>query len=146
MSRPEYESSDSEIADILASARVIALVGASDKPTRPSHGVMGFLLSQGYHVIPVNPVLAGQEIHGQTVVATLADIKGPIDIVDIFRNSKDAADAVNQAIEVAAGAVWMQLGVVNEHAARAAHDAGLGVVMDRCPAIEIPRLGINPVH
>lgn len=140
-----YEASDSEIAEILSAARTIALVGASANPARPSHGVMRFLLGQGYHVIPVNPGLAGQEIHGQTVAGNLSDIKEPIDIVDIFRNGEAAGEVVDEAIAKGAKAVWMQLGVINPQAAARARAAGLGVVMDRCPAIEIPRLGIAPV-
>ena len=138
-------ASDSDIAELLGRARSIALVGASPKADRPSYRVMGKLLAHGYHVIPVNPGLAGQEIHGQTVVASLADIDEPIDMVDIFRNSEAAGDVVDEAIAAGAGAVWMQLGVINEPAAQRAREAGLQVVMDHCPAIEIPRLGLSPV-
>ncbi|MCB2014493.1 MAG: CoA-binding protein [Sphingobium sp.] len=138
-------TSDSDIAELLRTVRTIALVGASQKPDRPSYRVMGKLLAHGYHVIPVNPGLAGQEIHGQTVVASLADIDEPIDMVDIFRNSEAAGDVVDEAIAAGASAVWMQLGVINEPAAQRAREAGLKVVMDHCPAIEIPRLGLAPV-
>ncbi|MGE4429487.1 MAG: CoA-binding protein [Sphingobium sp.] len=138
-------STDREIADLLSSVRTIALVGASDRVGRPSNGVMHFLLAQGYRVIPVNPVLAGKTLHGQTVVAHLSDIGEPIDMVDIFRNSEAAGEVVDEAISVGAKTVWMQLGVINPPAADRAEAAGLAVVMDRCPAIDIPRLGLSPI-
>nr|WP_271271444.1 CoA-binding protein [Aliamphritea hakodatensis] len=128
------------IRSVLTSAKTIAMVGASPKAHRASNQVMHFLLSKGYNVIPVNPNKVGEEIHGQTVVASLADINEPIDLVDIFRNSVEAGDAVDEAIAVNAKAVWMQLGVINEPAAAKAAAAGLQVVMDKCPAIELPRL------
>ena len=134
--------SDQDIAALLTSTRRIALVGASAKPERASNEIFKFLREQGYDVTPVNPALAGQELYGVPVVESLADIEGDIDMVDIFRNSAAAGEAVDQAIAVGAKAVWMQLGVINELAAARATAAGLKVVMDRCPKIEIPRLGL----
>ncbi len=134
--------SDEEIATLLKTSRTVALVGASAKPGRDSHAVMSFLQGQGYRVIPVNPGLEGQTLLGEMVVSTLADIKEPIDFVDIFRNSDAAGQIVDQAIGVRARAIWMQLGVVNPQGANRAEAAGLKVVMDRCPKIEIPRLGL----
>lgn len=135
---------DADIADVLTQTRTIALVGASDRPDRPSHEVMKFLLGRGYQVIPVNPALAGQEVLGQTVVASLDDV-GPVDLVDIFRNSEAAGPIVDAAIRIGAKAVWMQLGVINPQAAERAEAAGLKVVMNHCPKIEIGRLGIAPI-
>ena len=134
--------SDQDIGALLTSTRRIALVGASAKPERASNEILRFLLDQGYDVIPVNPVLAGEMLHGVPVVASLADIEGDIDMVDIFRNSEAAGVTVDEAIAVGVKAVWMQLGVINEPAAKRATDAGLKVVMDRCPKIEIPPLGL----
>lgn len=133
---------DEEIRHILTQTRRIALVGASAKPERPSHEVMAYLLGQGYDVTPVNPGLAGQEILGRKVVATLEEA-APLEMVDLFRNSDAVEEPVREAIRLGAQTIWMQLGVVNEAAAAAARAAGLAVVMDRCPAIEIPRLGLS---
>jgi len=135
-------ATDEDIAELLTNARTIALMGASDRPDRPSYRVMKFLQDQGYRVLPVNPTITGEHIHGEFVWRDLFQIGEPIDIVDIFRNSENASEAVDQAIAVGAGAVWMQLGVINEEAAQRAEAAGLDVVMNRCPAIEIPRLGL----
>ncbi len=134
--------SDDRIRDILRSVRTIALLGASPKPERPSHGVMRFLLGKGYHVIPVNPGQAGKEINGQRVVARLADIAEPVDMVDVFREPYSLPGIVDEvlAMNPRPPVLWTQLGVVNEDAARRAREAGLQVVMDRCPAIEYPRL------
>jgi predicted CoA-binding protein len=136
---------DADIARLLRETRTIAMVGASAKLERPSYRVMRFLLDRGYNVIPVNPGQAGKQIHGQTVVASLADIAEPVDMVDIFRESSAAGRIVDEAIAIGAKAVWMQLGVIDAEAAARAEAAGLKVVMDHCPAIEIPRLGIEPV-
>jgi predicted CoA-binding protein len=138
-------TSDEDIAALLNGARTIALVGASDRPDRPSYGVMKVLQDHGYRVLPVNPQIPGEHIHGEFVWDRLSDIGVPIDIVDIFRNSAAAGQAVDDAIAVRAKAVWMQLGVVNEEAAARAEAAGLKVVMDRCPAIDIRRLRLAPV-
>ena len=108
-----------DIAELLGQARTIAMVGASDRPNRASYGVMRFLQSRGYRVIPVNPQIAGEDLHGERVVASLADIGEPIDIVDIFRRPLAAGDAVDEAIAAGARAVWLQLGVINEEAASA---------------------------
>lgn len=135
------ESGD-DIAALLSGTKIVALVGASANAARDSHRIMAFLQQQGYRVIPVNPGLAGQTLLGETVVSALADIAEPIDLVDIFRNSVAAGSVVDEAIAVGAKAVWMQLGVVNPEAAARAEAAGLQVVMDHCPKIEIPKLGL----
>jgi predicted CoA-binding protein len=135
--------SDDVIASILTTTRRIAVVGASNKPARPSYGVMQFLIAQGYDVTPVNPGLVGNQILGRNVVATLAEA-APLEMVDLFRNAAEVEEPVNEAIRLGAKTIWMQLGVINETAAAAARAAGLTVIMDRCPAIEIPRLGLQP--
>ena len=137
---------DAGIKALLEETRTIALVGASDRPNRPSYGVMKFLQSHGYRVIPVNPQITGEHIHGEFVFRELSQLGDPIDIVDIFRNSAAAGEAVDQAIAAGAKAVWMQLGVVDEAAAARAEAAGLQVVMDRCPAIDIPRFGVAKIE
>jgi predicted CoA-binding protein len=138
-------TSPDAIRTLLQETRRIALVGASDRPDRASYGVMKALLDHGYEVIPVNPVLTGKSVLGQTVVSTLSEIVEPIDLVDIFRNSEAAGQTVDEAIAVRAKSVWMQLGVINDAAAARAEAAGLKVVMDRCPKIDIVRLAIAPI-
>ena len=137
---------DEDIKELLANARTIAMVGASDRPDRASNRVMKFLREQGYRVIPVNPQITGEHIHGEYVWRELAQIGEPIDIVDVFRRPQAAGDAVDAAIAVGAKAVWMQIGVINEEAALRAEAAGLKVVMDRCTKIESPRLNIKPLN
>lgn len=138
---PQFKNpDDAAIKTLLETTKTIALVGASPKPERPSNEVMKFLLDRGYHVIPVNPGQAGGQIHGQTVVASLAEIAEPVDMVDIFRNSNDAPGVIDAAIAIGAKSVWMQLGVIAPDAAVKAQENGMIAVMDRCPAIEIPRL------
>ncbi len=132
--------SDSYIRDILVRNRTIAMVGASPKPSRPSHFVMKYLLAKGFEVIPVNPGQAGKAILDQRVYASPADIAKPVEIVDIFRNADAALAATHEAIRIRAKVVWMQLGARNDEAARLAEAAGLKVVMNRCPKIEYGRL------
>lgn len=136
-------TTDAEIRALLTGARTIALVGASDRPDRASHGVMAFLQGHGYRVLPVNPAITGQHVLGEYVWDQLDQLGMPIDIVDIFRRSDAVGPIVDDAIRVGAKAVWMQLGVVNHEAAAKAEAAGLQVVMDRCPKIEIRRLGLS---
>ena len=131
-----------DIKSLLSETRTIALVGASDRPDRPSYGVMAFLQRHGYRVIPVNPQITGEHVHGEYVWRELAQIGEPIDLVDIFRRPLAAGEAVDEAIAAGAKAVWLQIGVINEDAAARAEAAGLKVVMNRCPKIDIPRLGV----
>ena len=138
-------TTDAEIRALLEGARTIAMVGASDRPDRPSHGVMDFLQGQGYRVLPVNPQITGEHVLGEYVWDNLAQLGMVIDIVDIFRRSDAVGPIVDEAIKVGAKAIWMQLGVINPEAAARAEAAGLQVVMDRCPKIEIRRLGLAPV-
>jgi predicted CoA-binding protein len=138
-------TSEEDIAALLAETRTIAMIGASDRPSRPSYGVMGFLQDHGYRVIPVNPQITGEHVHGEYVWRELSQIGEPIDLADVFRRREAAGDAVDQAIAAGAKAVWMQLGVINEEAAARAEAAGLKVVMDRCPVIEIRRMRLPAV-
>jgi predicted CoA-binding protein len=133
---------DQDIAGILVGTRRIAMVGASSKPYRPSNEVLGFLLGHGYHVTPVNPWLAGQSVRGRPAVSTLEEA-APLEMVDIFRNPAHVAPIVDAAIRLGARVVWMQLGVIDETAARHGREAGMTVVMDRCPVIEWRRLGLT---
>ena len=134
---------DAQITAILTQTRRIALVGASLKPWRASHGVMRFLLDRGFDVTPVNPVLAGASIHGRNTVASLKDAT-PLEMVDVFRNTSHVGPLVDTAIALGARVIWMQLGVIDQEAAAKARAAGIAVVMDRCPVIEDRRLG--PFH
>ena len=135
--------SDAYLRDILTGVRTIAVVGASPRPHRPSHGVMRYLQRHGYRAIPVNPFAAGETILGEPCYAALAEVPEPVDMVDIFRRSEVAGAPVDAAIAIGAKVVWMQLGVVDESAAARAEAHGIKVVMNRCPAIEIPRLGLG---
>ena len=138
-------TADADIAQLLRETRTIALIGASDRPDRPSYNVMRVLQEWGYRVLPVNPQITGEHVHGEYVWRELSQIGEPIDMVDIFRRPIAAGEAVDEAIAAGAKSVWLQIGVINHEAAARAEAAGLKVVMDRCPAIEIPRLGIAPV-
>jgi hypothetical protein len=133
---------DAYLREILTSVRTIAVVGASPRRERPSHGVMAYLQRRGYRTIPVNPNSAGATINGETVYARLADVPEPIDMVDVFRRTEMAGGVVDEAIAAGAKVVWMQLGVRDDDAAARAEAHSLKVVMNRCPAIEIPRLGL----
>jgi uncharacterized protein len=135
---------DEFIAGILSDAQTIAMVGASGESNRPSYFAMKYLLGKHYRIIPINPGQAGREILGMPVYASLADLPGTVDIVDIFRNSAAALDITREAIRLkhrlGLKVIWMQLGVVNDAAAAEAEAAGLKVVMNRCPKIEYGRL------
>ena len=136
--------SDDYVADILRGAKSIAMIGASANTSRPSYFAMKYLIGKGYRVVPINPGLVGQQILGQSVVATLAEVTGPVEIVDIFRNAEAALEVTREAIQLkdrlGIKVVWMQLGVRNDTAAVEAEGAGLKVVMNRCPKIEYGRL------
>jgi predicted CoA-binding protein len=141
----DHESySDEYLRGILESVRTIAVVGASPRRERPSHRVMAYLQRRGYRAIPVNPNAAGGTINATRVYASLAEVPEPIDMVDVFRRTEAAGGVVDQAITIGAGVVWMQLGVRDDAAAARAEAHGIKVVMNRCPAIEIPRLGLPP--
>ncbi|HUG95163.1 MAG TPA: CoA-binding protein [Pleomorphomonadaceae bacterium] len=136
------------IERVLRETQTWAVVGCSSNPIRPSHGVARTLMDYGYRMIPVNP--RETQVHGQTAYADLFSAQAdavaaghPIEVVDIFRNLAVAGIHVDEAVEIGAKAVWMQLGVIDEEAAERAHAAGLWVVMDRCPAIELPRLSLG---
>ena len=126
---------DEDLYALLAGTRTIAMIGASDRPDRPSYGVMAFLQSRGYRVLPVNPQITGEHVHGEYVWRELSQIGEPIDLVDIFRRPEAAGEAVDQAIAAGAKSVWLQIGVINGRAAGPRRRPK--VVMDRCPKIEI---------
>ena len=138
---PPLDYSDDLLRQVLRGVRTIAVVGASANWNRPSYIVSRYLQEKGYRVIPVNPGLAGQQLLGETVYADLSAIPEPVDMVDIFRNSEAAGPITDQAVQIGAKVVWMQLSVRNDEAAARAQAAGLIVVMDRCPKIEFGRLG-----
>lgn len=131
---------DSYIRDILRDTKTIAMVGASTNWARPSFFAMKYLQAKGFRVIPVNPGAAGQDLLGEKVYATLKDIPEKIDMVDVFRSSEHVGPIADEAIAIGAKILWLQLGVVNEEAARKAEAAGIKVVMNRCPKIEFGRL------
>src|ERR687888_1060075 len=133
--------SDAKLRSILQRVKTIAMVGASSNWNRPSYFVMKYLQGKGYRVIPVNPGIAGQDLLGERVYASLRDIPDPVDMVDVFRPARDAPGIVADAIAIGAKVVWMQLGIRNDEAAAAAERAGIEVVMNRCPKIEFGRLG-----
>lgn len=134
---------DAKIRGILESVKVIAVVGWSPKPDRPSHRVAAYLAGRGYRVIPVNPGVAGSRALGEVVRASLSEIGEGVDMVDIFRRSEEVPGVVAEALALPGlKAIWMQLGVAHAQAAAEAEAAGVQVVQDRCPAIEIPRLGL----
>jgi predicted CoA-binding protein len=139
---PTY--SDALIARLLRSVKTIAMVGASPNPVRPSFFAMKYLLDKGFHIIPVNPGQAGKEILGETVYAQISDLPAPVDMIDIFRNSEAAGPITNEALankdRLGLKVIWMQLGVINEEAAKRAEAAGVTVIMNRCPKIEYGRL------
>ena len=132
--------SDEAIAQLLVQVKRIALIGASAKPERPSHRVMQFLLDEGYEVLPINPGWAGQRLLGHTVYASLADLPTSVDMADIFRDAASLPEVAQDVVDAGIPTMWTQLEVVNAEAERTALDAGLQLVVGRCPAIEIPRL------
>ncbi|MCC1481766.1 CoA-binding protein [Roseibaca sp. Y0-43] len=135
-------ASDTTLCNVLTDTRVIALVGFSANPARPSHGVARFLVRKGYRVIPVNPGLAGQLFEGETIRASLADCPPDVDLVDIFRRSEEVGGVVDDALAYLPNlrTIWMQLGVFDRDAAARAASRGVTVIWDKCPAIEHPRL------
>jgi predicted CoA-binding protein len=138
-------TTDAEIRDLLTATRTVALVGISDRPDRASNHVMAAMQEHGYRVLPVNPMITGEHIHGEYVWRELSQLGDTIDIVDVFRKSSEAGAVVDAAIAVGAKAVWLQLGVIDAAAAARAEAAGLWVVMDRCIKIELERLGVAPI-
>ena len=138
-------TADDDIRTLLTETRTVAMIGASDRPDRPSYGVMKAMQDHGYRVLPVNPTIAGEHVHGEYVWDRLDQLGMPIDMVDIFRRSDRAGEAVDEAIAAGAKSVWMQIGVIDQAAAARAEAAGLKVVMDRCPKIDIARLRVPRV-
>ena len=138
---PHTNPADDAIRAILTSSRTIALVGASSKPDRPSHGIMKGLLKDGFHVIPVSP--RETEVLGQKAYATLADIPETVDIVDVFRRAEDTPPIADEAVKIKAKVLWLQLGISNDDAAARATAGGLTTVMDLCIGETIKRLGIT---
>ncbi|MDH0356933.1 CoA-binding protein [Morganella sp. GD04133] len=134
---------DTFLTGILQQVKTIAVAGASDKPDRPVYHVMEYLLGQGYRVIPVNPKLAGKTLIGQLVYGSLADIPEPVDMVDVFRNADAAPGIAQEAIAIKANVLWLQQGIISSEAKALAENAGMLFVEDRCPKIEIPRLGLE---
>src|SRR5499427_5883073 len=132
---------DAQLRAILQRVKTIAMVGASSNWNRPSYFVMKYLQGKGYRVIPVNPGIAGQDLLGEKVYASLRDIPEPVDMVDVFRPARDAPAIADDAIAIGAKVVWMQLGIRNDEAAATAERAGIEVIMNRCPKIEFGRLG-----
>ena len=132
--------SDAYLRDILCAVKTIAMVGASTNWNRPSFFVMKYLQQKGYRVIPVNPVAHGQTILGDPVAKSLADIKDKVDMVDVFRKPEECVPIAEEAVRIGAKVLWLQLGIRNDEAARIAEEAGLKVVMNRCPKIEYARL------
>ena len=137
----QFTYSDDTLRKLFDEVQTVALVGASPRgETRASWRVMRFWQNQGYKVYPVNPDALGQKIHGEKVYASVRDLPEKVDLVDIFRRSSKVAPVVEDAISVGAPYIWMQLNVIDEEAAGKAETAGATVIMDRCPAIELPRL------
>ena len=132
---------DDELRALLTGAHTIAMIGASSKPDRPSHGVMKILLHAGFHVIPVTP--REEVVLGQKAYAALADIPEPVDIVDVFRRAEDTPPIADDAVKIGAKALWLQLGISNDEAAARARAGGLTVVMDKCIGQTTSRLGIR---
>ena len=132
--------SDQDIATLLNSVQRIAVLGVSANTDRPSHRVFRFMLATGYDVIPVNPLLTGQELLGRPVFESLAQLPGTVDMVDVFRDSRFLPDITTEVISLQIPALWTQLGVTHADAEKTASEAGVRLVVDRCPAIEIPRL------
>jgi uncharacterized protein len=139
-SNPERVQSDEALRELLARAKTIAVVGASEKPWRDSHGIAQFLLARGYTIYPVNPSYS--MVLGMQCFPDLQSIPESVDIVDVFRRSEAAVTVAREAVSIGAKALWLQLGVISEEASSIASKAGLHVVMDRCIAVEFRRLGL----